>query len=99
VGPCVFQYGICRRRTYYFFAGFAGAGAGFGAGAGTGTGAGAAAGGGVIAGCAGGCGGCCFFSQPTKATAITRTIMNTNNFFMEIHLLSLLPYISIEYPE
>jgi hypothetical protein len=79
------------QKNCYFFAGFAGAGAGAGFGAGAGTGVGAGAGGGVMAGCAGGCGACGFFSQPMKATARTRTSMNTKIFFMEIHLLSLFP--------
>jgi hypothetical protein len=69
-------------------AGFAGAGAGAGAGAaGTGAGAGAA---GVIAGCSAGFGASCFFSQPTRATVNTNTMvkMIAIYFFMKIHLLS-----------
>jgi hypothetical protein len=78
-----------QSHSGYFFIGFAGAGAGFGAGAGAGTGVGAGAGGCVMDGCAGGFGGSGFFSQATKATARTRTIMNIRYFFMHIHLLSL----------
>jgi hypothetical protein len=66
----------------YFLAGFAGAGAGAGAGVG--------AGGGVMAGCAGCGAGCCFFSQPTKATVTTNTKVNmiAEYFLKNVHLPS-----------
>jgi len=75
----------------YFFAGFAGSGAGAGAGAGA-TGIGA--GGGVTAGCTAGCGGCCFFSQPTRAveTASINARISTIHFFkMFTSLRNVLP--------